>query len=224
MAIKRKLTSVHAPTMNTGRKVASTSARKTVQAAPAAKAPAAKATTARKPRTVRTETEKQFDNKRAKVLEGRRNGNIQKEGSKSAKARYDERLKKWNEDNKKQADLAKLKRDCFSKNLKTAAENRKKLVEHSKKALELRLSKRKEILAKTKPAFKDGKLVVPKLSKEERTVTIPAKPARKPMLRVDSKQMKLVEVVVKPRKKKGAVDAEASKAHKKANKRHTVQA
>lgn len=220
MAIKRRLTSVHAPTMNTGRKVASTSAPKKAPAA--APAPAAK--TPRKPRTVKTETEKQFDNKRAKVLEGRRNGKSQKDGAKSAKARYDERLAKWNEDNKKNNTLDKLKRDCFNKNLKTAADNRKALVAHGKNALELRLKKRKEILAKTKPTFKDGKLHVPKMTKEERTVTIPAKPARKPMLRVDSKDMKLVEIHPKPRKPKGHVDAEASKAQKKAGKRHTVQA
>ena len=102
MAIKRKLTSVHAPTMNTGRRVASTSApKKAPAAAPAAKTP-------RKPRTVKTETEKQFDNKRAKVLEGRRNGKSQKEGSKTAKQRYDERLAKWNDDNKKNNQLANL--------------------------------------------------------------------------------------------------------------------
>jgi hypothetical protein len=222
MAIKRKLTSVHAPTMNTGRRVASTSTRKSVKAAPAPAA-AAPAKAPRKPRTPKTESEKQFDNKRATVLEGRRNGKSQKAGSKSAKERYNERLAKWNEDNKKQADLAKLKRKCFADNLKIAADNRKALVSHAKKALELRLNKRKDILAKTKPAFKDGKLVVPKLSADERKVNIPAKPVRKPTFRVNSKEMKLVEVHPAPRKKHGGIDQAQSKAEKKSQKAHTVK-
>lgn len=217
MAIKRRLTSIHAPTMNTGRKVASVSKR-TVQAAPAKPA-----TTPRKPRTPKTESEKKFDNGRAKVLKDRREGAGQKAGSKSAKERYNERLAKWTADSKREADIAKLKRDCFNKNVQTAAANRKAALDHSKKALDIRLKKRKDNLAKTKPLFKDNKLIVPKLSAEERKAVIPPKPARKPMLRVNTKEMKLVEVHPKPRKPKGHVDAQLSKADKKASKRHTVQ-
>lgn len=215
--IKRKLTSVNAPTMKRAAPTASLSGRPkgSKNAGKTGTAPSAA------PASAKTPADKKFDNARAGVLKNRREGGKAKAGAKSAKERFDERLKQWEERVKKNETDSKLKRDCRAINVKIAADNRKKLIAHGDKCLEARLLKRKSNLAKTKPQFKDNKIVVPKLDKDARTVKLPAVPKTQRLKMV--KGGKLVNRPAPVHKKKAGVDAGASRAQKAAEKAHTVE-
>lgn len=207
--IKRKLKTVHDPKMGS---TSATVARKQGSAKPAA-APAASPKPKRapkaKPAADLTAADKDFNNKRRKVLEERKNGQKASVTKKDASAQLAERLKAH------EAAVAKAEKTAGLQ--KTLQEKRKTVQNQNLKArqattdanIKARNEARIKYLKAKKPMLKDGKVVTPKPAAP---VYTPKKPKLKPMPRIENGK-----ITYKPKPKKVA-SAEDKKAGKEAAK------
>lgn len=207
--IKRKLKTVHDPKMGS---TSATVARKQGSAKPAA-APAASPKPKRapkaKPAADLTAADKEFNNKRRKVLEERKNGQKASVTKKDASAQLAERLKAH------EAAVAKAEKTAGLQ--KTLQEKRKTVQNQNLKArqattdanIKARNEARIKYLKAKKPMLKDGKVVTPKPAAP---VYTPKKPKLKPMPRIENGK-----ITYKP-KVKHAAAAEDKAAGKQAAK------
>lgn len=179
--IKRKLKSVHDPKM--GSTSATVQRKKNTAAAPAAPAtPKPKRAPKAKPADI-TAADKDFNNKRRKVLADRKDGQKAGVTKKDASAQLAERLKAHDAAVAKAVKTAGLQKTLQEKRKTVQNQNLKLRQAATDANIKARGAARIQYMKAKKPVLKDGKVVVPKI---EAPVYTPKKPKLKPMPRLEN--------------------------------------
>lgn len=178
--IKRKLKSVHDPKMGS---TSATVKRKTAAAPAAPATPKPKRTTKAKPAADITAADKDFNNKRRKVLADRKDGQKAGVTKKDASAQLAERLKAHEAALSKAVKTAALQKTLQDKRKGVQNQNLKLRQAATDANIKARGAARIQYMKAKKPVLKDGKVVVPKI---EAPVYTPKKPKLKPMPRLEN--------------------------------------
>ena len=208
--IKRKLKSVHDPKMGS---TSATVKRKTAAAPAAPATPKPKRTTKAKPAADITAADKDFNNKRRKVLADRKDGQKAGVTKKDASAQLAERLKAHEAALSKAVKTAALQKTLQDKRKGVQNQNLKLRQAATDANIKARGAARIQYMKAKKPVLKDGKVVVPKI---EAPVYTPKKPKLKPMPRLENGK-----ITFKPKVKHApaAEDKAAGKAAAKTRKK-----
>lgn len=181
--IKRKLKSVHDPKMGSTSATVQRKQGSTKPAATPAASPKPKRAPKAKPAADLTAADKDFNNKRRKVLKDRKEGSKAGVTKRDASAQLAERLKAH--------DAAVAKAEKTASLQKTLQEKRKAVQNVNLKArqnatdanIKARNEARLKYMKAKKPVLKDGKVVTPKVTAP---VYTPKKPKLKPMPRLEN--------------------------------------
>ena len=209
--IKRKLKSVHDPKMGS---TSATVKRKTAAAPAAPATPKPKRAPKAKPAAKDlTAADKDFNNKRRKVLADRKDGQKAGVTKKDASAQLAERLKAHEAALSKAVKTAALQKTLQDKRKGVQNQNLKLRQAATDANIKARGAARIQYMKAKKPVLKDGKVVVPKI---EAPVYTPKKPKLKPMPRLENGK-----ITFKPKVKHApaAEDKTAGKAAAKTRKK-----
>lgn len=178
--IKRKLKSVHDPKMGS---TSATVKRKTAAAPADPATPKPKRTPKAQPAADITAADKDFNNKRRKVLADRKDGQKAGVTKKDASAQLAERLKAHDAAVAKAVKTAGLQKTLQEKRKGVQNQNLKLRQAATDANIKARGAARIQYMKAKKPVLKDGKVVVPKI---EAPVYTPKKPKLKPMPRLEN--------------------------------------